>query len=397
MSALKPGWLKWLLSLPQQAAALLKGKADTIAYSIAEAPSALRLSVQKEALRRVKEQAVRLLSAPAGETPSISPEDESLIRWLRDETARRNRNNVTRTGAYLDMYAAHPELHWALLAHLVSRNGGFTMTDLKGELLPRLLGAGQREALFRFLERANGLIFHDAYPQLLLYRESARSGRSLTRLLPRLGVSAFMRPVWDEFATSRDSVLLTCALIVNEQQYIQRRVVDNPYFKKHVLDTLAFKTQSLLQLNQVVFPYEVPERGTSRVRLAGLILENFADLAERIRFGQRLYAILFGLPDVAAGAHAFVRRQPHTGSVPIIGRSCSPPCAAAPPSWPITRSSPAVQARASFPAPPPSTARGSNTLGETVLSPRPSQAIGSVTSRLCSCCRNRSPRPFRST
>ncbi len=36
------------------------------------------------------------------------------------------------------------------------------MTDLKGELLPRLLNERQREAVFVFLETANSLIFGDA-------------------------------------------------------------------------------------------------------------------------------------------------------------------------------------------------------------------------------------------
>jgi hypothetical protein len=313
VKASRPGWLTWLRTLPQQAAALLKGKAETIAHAAQEAMSASALPVRKDALARVRAEAMRLLADPPAE-PSVSAADEALVRRLRDETARSNRNNVTRTAAYLNVYSDHPELHWALLAHLVSRNGGWTMTDLKGELLPCLLGPGQREALFRFLEQANGFIFHDAYPQLLLYRESLRTGRSLTHLLPRLGVTKFMRPVWDEFARSGDSALLTCALIVNEQHFIEERVVRNPYFKKNVLDTLAFKTQALLQLNHIVFPCDGKTGGSSRIRLAGLILENFADLAERIRFGQQLYAILYGLPDVAGGAHAFARRQPHTGS-----------------------------------------------------------------------------------
>jgi hypothetical protein len=314
----KPRWLAWLQAAPKQALALLKGTAESTAYSLAEAAEARRIWIRRDALAHVGTEVRRRLKQPPASPPPLNAAEEQLVRRLRSETARCNRNNITRTAAYLAVYRACPELHWALLAHLVSRNGGWTMTDLKGELLPCLLGAGQRDDLFHFLERANGLIFHDAYPQLLLYQESARTGRSLTHLLPRLGVSAFMQPIWDEFLRSRDSALLTCALIVNEQHFIEHRVAQHPFYKKQVLETPAFKMQSLLQLGQVVFPYEAPDGsqppGGHRLRLAGLILDNFADLRERIRFGHQLYAILFGMPDVHAGVLSFVRRQQHTAS-----------------------------------------------------------------------------------
>jgi hypothetical protein len=308
----KPGWLAWLQQAPKLAIGLVQGKAKTLAHSLQEAPLARPLTVNRAALARVREAAkLALAGPPVSAQPSAA--EQTLLRRIRDETAAHNRNNVTRTAAYWAFYETMPELHWAFLAHMVSRNGGWTMTDLKGEMLPRLLPDAQREALFRFLERANALIFHDAYAQLLLYRESVRTGRSLTHLLSRLGVSAFMRPVWDEFERSRDTALLTAALIVNEQHFIEERVVRDAYFKKHVLDTLTFKTQSVLQLNQVLFPYDAAEGGLP-TRLAGLVLEDFSDLRERIRVGQRLYAILFGLPDIKIGAHAFARRHPHTGS-----------------------------------------------------------------------------------
>ncbi|MFC0211337.1 DUF2515 family protein [Paenibacillus chartarius] len=309
----KRRWLERLRALPQQILNLLKGKMGNVAYSLEEAPAAGVLHPLPAGVNLIKQQTDSLLRRPPRGIAPLPAAEQYLVERLREEAARLNRNNVTRTAAYLDIYRQHPELHWAFLAHMVSRNGGWTMTDLKGELLPCLLGAGQRESLFRFLERANGLIFYDAYPQLLLYRESTRTGRRLTHLLPHLGVTEFMIAVWDEFHRTRDSALLTCCLIVNEQHFIEERIVQSAYFKEHVLDTLAFKTQSLLQMNQVLFPYAGPEGG-NRLRLAGLILENFADLSERIRFGQSLYAILFAQPDVYRGAHHFAVSTPHTGS-----------------------------------------------------------------------------------
>lgn len=242
----------------------------------------------------------------------------SVIHRIREETVRLNRNNVTRTEAYRAVYRRHPELHWALLAHLVSRNGGWNMTDLRGELLPRLLRPEQREAVFRMLERANALIFQDAYPQLLLYETGKRFGRDLSRLLPAFGVSGFMGPVWSHFWRTQDSAVLTTALIVNEQHYIEGRVVRHPYYRERVLDTLFFGLQSLLQLNQVIVPYriagEVHGSGMEGLRLMGRVVSDFSDLRERIRIGRQLYAILFGVPDVREGAHRFAAEVRHTGS-----------------------------------------------------------------------------------
>jgi len=236
-----------------------------------------------------------------------------LIGRILRETRERNRNNATRTAAYRGFYERRPEVHWAFLAHMVSRNGGWNMTDLRGDLLPRLLSAATRRHMFDMLEDANAFIFGDAYPQLLLYEESLRAGRPLFSLLPAFGVSRFMRPVWERFWETRDSALLTVALIVNEQHYIEGRVVQNPEVQRRVLGTLPFQAQAALQLNQVFFPYE--QRGPSgRRRLAGLILTDFGSLKERIDVGKRLYGILFGIPSVRDGAERFAAAQPHTGS-----------------------------------------------------------------------------------
>ena len=83
-----------------------------------------------------------------------------LVASIRRKTAEANRNNVTRTDAYLRFYQKHEEIHWALLAHLVSRNGGWSMTDLKGEWLPLLMDEHAIQPCFWFLVRSNWLIFH---------------------------------------------------------------------------------------------------------------------------------------------------------------------------------------------------------------------------------------------
>lgn len=301
-----------LADMPHEAWQWLKAKVSMSAHEKKLLSAAHRMEVQTdsvEALTRRLRWRLELNAAGESFKPLAFIERELLKRIERERDAH-NRNNAARTAAYLNMYREHPELHWALLAHMVSRNGGWSMTDLKGELLPFLLNRTQREAVFAFLERANALIFRDAYPQLLLYRASLQHQAPLFHLLPLLGVSAFMRPVWELFWENQDSAALTIGLIVNEQHYIEQRVVQNPLFRHSVIETLFFQAQSLLQLNQVVFPYVHNER----IRMAGLILENFSNVQERIEIGKKLYAILFGIPVVYEGAKRFAFSTRHSGS-----------------------------------------------------------------------------------
>jgi hypothetical protein len=272
-----------LIRLPVSLFKLLIEKINTLSYSAKMAHSANLIEVPPAAVKHIRQALLEqkkhspIVSLASS---SIHTADQQMINQIRWQTHQHNRNNVTRTQAYWNIYKSHPELHWALLAHMVSRNGGWCMTDLKGDLLPHLLNTSQTESLFAFLERANGLIFHDAYPQLLLYIESKRANRSLFYLLPFLQVSAFMHPVWEYFWLHREPTVLTVSLIINEQNYIEQRIVQDTHFKKSVLSTITFLLQSLMQLNHVVFPYFT--ESAREPRLAGLILEDFSDLNERI-------------------------------------------------------------------------------------------------------------------
>ncbi|GAA3409121.1 DUF2515 family protein [Paenibacillus hodogayensis] len=310
---------KRLQAVPGNVAGYWSGKLSGWMLSAKLSKTALPLDIEGAEVSRLRQAAGTLQGAQA---PKLTAEERALVEAIRDETARHNRNNVTRTAAYWRLYERRPELHWAFLAHLVSRNGGWSMTDLKGELVSRLLARSRSEAIFAFLENANSLIFQDAYPQLLLYEASLRRSRPLFHLLPSFHVSAFMRPVWEQFWRERRSPLLTVALIVNEQHYIEKRIVQNERFRRTVLETPAFQAQALLQLNIVVFPYVADKQQdgseaappSGDYRLAGLILENFSDLRERIEFGKRLYALLFAVPSVTSGARSFASSRSHTGS-----------------------------------------------------------------------------------
>ncbi|WP_244999142.1 DUF2515 family protein [Paenibacillus aceris] len=276
------------------------------------------IPLSKTIAERVEKGLVQQLEMLRGgvEPFPITSDEKSLVEQIRMRTRQENRNNVTRTMAYWACYHAYPELHWALLAHMVSRCGGWNMTDLRGELLPHLIDSDQAEHLFAFLERANSLIFQDAYPQLLLYEESKKRKKNLFHLLPHLAISMWMVPVWQAFWTDQESAALTIALIVNEQNYIEQRVVQKEQFQQTVLNKTLFKSQGWLQLNQVAFPFwSLSTQGDSpQPHLAGLILENFANLTERIEFGKSLYALLFGAPEVLQGVLRYADATPHTGS-----------------------------------------------------------------------------------
>ncbi|QRG65356.1 DUF2515 family protein [Brevibacillus choshinensis] len=238
---------------------------------------------------------------------------QELVSRIRQQTTLANRNNVTRTQAYLEFYRQHEEIHWALLAHLVSRNGGWNMTDLKGEWLPLLLDEQAIQPFFWFLERSNWLIFHDAYAQLLLYAEMKRTGTDLTALLLPLGVSGFMQPFWRDFLETNDSGRLTHAMIVNEQQYIEQRVIHKPITLHLVFATFAYFTQSVLSLSQVLFPYKAHPTDR-RLSLVGLDVQHFPKVEERIATGKTLYRILYGDANRLEQIRQFTFRIPHSGS-----------------------------------------------------------------------------------
>ncbi|SDH39779.1 Protein of unknown function [Alteribacillus persepolensis] len=270
--------------------------------------------IEPKEVLQVKE----VLKTAASKKPRVrlTKEEQTLVEQIIDETKRYNRNNITRTEAYRTFYFQHPEVHWAFLAHMVSRNGGYCMTDVKGQLFSRFLSSDEQQAYFQFFERANALIFQDAYPQLRLYEESKKRQKSLFHLLPVFYVSAFMQPFWEMFFTQQQSALLTVALIINEQNYIEKRVIQQPYYQQHVLQSLKFKGQELIQLTQVVFPYQSARYAgqLNGIRLAGLVMEDFTDIEERINVGKQLYAMLFGIEDVFTGALAFALKQHHTAS-----------------------------------------------------------------------------------
>lgn len=131
-----------------------------------------------------------------------------------------------------------------------------------------------------------------------------------------------MTPFWERFWMDRSSSLLTVALIINEQNYIEGRVVRHPYFRQNVLKHPSLRLYEMSRLNQVIFPL-----GSSNCRhdlfkesilplrpLTGITMNHFADPSARIKAGKTLYAMLFGYDAVYQGVLQFVHCSPHLGS-----------------------------------------------------------------------------------
>ncbi|WP_054958206.1 DUF2515 family protein [Paenibacillus dakarensis] len=252
----------------------------------------------------------------------MSSTDLQLVQHIYEAVAAANQSNITRTRAYLELFNEFPEIHWALLAHMVSRNGGWNMSDIKSGLMSDLTDDRFKNDLYRFLERCNALIFQDAYPQLLLYKYSRQWKQSCFHLLPHFHISAFMTPFWDRFWLDRNSSLLTVALIINEQNYIEGRVVKHPFFRKHVLNNPSFRLHELARLNQIIFPlgemrwkHDLFHESIIPLRpLAGLTLNHFDNPSARIKSGKALYAMLFGYEQIYRGVLEYVQGTPHLGS-----------------------------------------------------------------------------------
>lgn len=239
----------------------------------------------------------------------VNAVEEEAVKIIQYKTQTANRNNITRTMAYLDIYERNPELEWAFLAHLVSRNAGWNMTDLKGEWCTRLLSEKERESYFLFMERANWLIFQDAYPQLLLYEQAKKRQKPLFHLLSVFHVSRFMQAVWEDFWEHGNRALLTVSLIINEQNYIELRVIEQDQYSAPVFKDIKYFLEDLLDLCMII----IPAFSDEKLALYGKQVNSFPELHERIQLGKELYGILFS-PDVLSRVLTWCRQTVHSGS-----------------------------------------------------------------------------------
>ncbi|KPU55695.1 DUF2515 domain-containing protein [Bacillus wiedmannii] len=249
----------------------------------------------------------------SGSMYKLTKEEQLIINNIKIQTEQLNKNNVTRTHAYYQFYTRYPEIHWALLGHMVSRNGGWNMTDLKGDLYTKILSEKDQITFFSFLERGNWLIFQDVYPQFLLYEQSVKRAQKLFHLLPHLNVSTFMETMWNDFWKTGNKKTLAIATIINEQHYLEKRVIQNIQFKKTVLNSIGFKLFDFFQFNHILFPFYENDKKL-KVLLFGDTMKHFTSLHERILIGKRLYSLLFRDTHVLSQIISWAQHHPHTGS-----------------------------------------------------------------------------------
>lgn len=216
--------------------------------------------------------------------------ERQLIKNIHEETNKQNVDNISRTKAYLAFYKRHPEIEWALLASMVSRNAGWNMTDLQTHPFQRILSDQLQTILFHTYERPNWLIFADAYPQLLLYEQSKKSQVPMFHLLKWVHASVFMEREWNRFWLSGHRRLLCIGQIINEQNVIEAPVIQHPFYHSTVFDNIWFHLQDMMRMNAVIFP-------TMTGDLYGFSVFHFSHLSKRIDLGKQLTWLLFASPE----------------------------------------------------------------------------------------------------
>ncbi|WP_087971500.1 DUF2515 family protein [Oceanobacillus rekensis] len=210
---------------------------------------------------------------------------QSFLHYITNLTTSHNLDNISRTLAYQNFYFQYPEMKWALVASVVSRNAGWNMTDLSLPPFQGLLSDKELRRLFMTYERANWLIFSDAFPQLLIYSFSKEFNQPLFHLLYEFNVSTFMIDEWNYFWKSNDKERLLNALIINEQNLIQSPVIEQPFFKAQVFRSFPYLMQNFLLMNAVLLP-------NRKGKLHGFFVHGFTNIDNRIKIGQKIAALI---------------------------------------------------------------------------------------------------------
>lgn len=261
----------------------------------------------------------------------------TLERWLAEIDAR-NTDNVARTNSYLELYdytCDHPpDLPWVLMAHLVSRNAGYLMTDLARRLAResgRTDQPGFPEAatnLFLLLERANFLIFHDAWYHVLSHllgrTDSAPEGRTTQFVIGawRRYVDALNEEGTDGKPSPALERALVFDLVENEQNFIERRAVHHERFGP------ARALIGLIESSGREKPIHLP------LTEAEIRVGSFVDLEHRIAAGRRIYDEVLADRDRREALRTWAQQHPHDGSRAVYGGRPGPPLREA---WPVAR------------------------------------------------------------
>ncbi|PYZ98379.1 hypothetical protein CR205_07235 [Alteribacter lacisalsi] len=220
----------------------------------------------------------------------LKDKDKKILYAVKKEIESENYDNISRTEFYQKYYKRNPEIRWSYLASMVSRNAGWAMTDLKSRPFCELLQDSLRMRLFQTYERANWMIFSDACAQLLIYEWSKKEGAPYFHLLPQFGVSNWITEKWLQFWQRKDEEELLVALIVNEQNLIEKPVIKNHFDRHSVFGSSAYKLQDRLHFSTVLFP-------DTKGNLFGCSVHDFTKTKKRISLGRKLAWILFESPE----------------------------------------------------------------------------------------------------
>lgn len=237
---------------------------------------------------------------------SLEWEQHDYLYYITNRTREHNVDNISRTKAYQNFYMQFPEIRWALVASIVSRNAGWNMTDLVLSPFRRIFSKTERWRLFMTYERANWLIFSDAYPQLLVYKISLQLNKPMFHLLTDLHVSRFMVREWEKYWKNRDKDRLMIALIINEQNLIHQPVIKQSFFKHHIFRQFPYLLQNFFYLNAIIIP-------TRSEKIYGAFVHNFTNVSKRIGLGKHIASIIFN-PDNYDKILDFALHVEHTGS-----------------------------------------------------------------------------------
>jgi hypothetical protein len=252
------------------------------------------------------------------------------LETLLAELDARNEDNVTRTESYLELYAFTrdhpPELPWLLMAHLVSRNGGYLMSDVARQLARGngIFTPAALEQLFLFLERANFLIFWDAWHHVvhvLLGRAGALAPPRTSRFMIDAWRRFDARPRPDEAADTHARDLVR-DLVTNEQNLIERRVVHGARF------AAARAIVAFAEATASDRPLALP------LTSAEIRVGEFARLERRIATGWRIYDEVLADRAQRADIFAWARAHAHDGSRAAHGGRAGPRIRDA---WPAAR------------------------------------------------------------
>lgn len=247
-----------------------------------------------------------------------------LEQWLSELEAR-NRDNIARTESYLELYEwtrnHREELPWLLMAHLVSRNAGYLMSDiahhLEGKAGADPALAAVMRTVFVLLERANWLIFHDAWHHVLHYL-MGRNGELSSPRTPRFVIEAYAR-----HAAAPCERRLALDLVHNEQNLIERRAVHHPEL---IAGTGMIE---LMESSGREAPLHLPVEGAPAITVG-----RFANLHRRIETGRRIFDEVLAERDKREALFLWAKANPHTGSRAVYGGAPGPTVREA---WPVDR------------------------------------------------------------